>query len=152
MENDKARPLTRRNCSDSSKAERDALLVEYQAAQDSAQHHDTLLYTTTSLMWGASLILLGFILNDLTNTALRPLITALGILGLVLCVTVWIFALQFNSIKRQKYTRCREIEEIMNLSQHRNLRYVSGSQRFLYGIVTLIFILTWIFILWTMWG
>jgi len=152
MENHKVKPITRKNCSDSSKAERDALLVEYQAAQNSAQHHDILLYTTTSVMWGASLILLGFILNNLANTALRPLITLLSILGLVLCVTVWIFALQFNSIKRQKYRRCKKIEEILNLSQHRTLRYASRSQRFLYGIIMLIFISTWIFILWIMWG
>jgi hypothetical protein len=144
--------MTERSCMDSGKAtDRDALLVEYQAAQDSAQHHDNLLYTVTSLMWGASLLLLGFILEKLTDTTLRPLITALCVLGLVLNVTVWIFALQFNSVKRQKYARCKELEKQLNLSQHRNLRYASGSQRVLYAIVMLIFIFTWILVLWTMW-
>ena len=33
-----------------------SLLVEYQAAQDSAQHHDSLVWTTTGIIWGAGLV------------------------------------------------------------------------------------------------
>ena len=151
MENKISKPMAENNCSDLGKANHDALLIEYHAAQDSAQHHDNLLYTTTSLMWGTSLILLGFILNKLTDVTLRPLITSLSVLGLVLNVTVWVFALQFNSIKRQKYAQCKELEAQLNLSQHRNLHYASGSQRVLYAIVMLIFIFTWVLVLWTIW-
>lgn len=151
MENNIVKPTTERNSLDSGKVEHDALLVEYQAAQDSAQHHDILLWTVTGLMWGASLILLGFVLEKLTDPTLRPLITAVSVLGIVINVTVWIFALQFNSVKRQKYARCKELEKQLNLSQHRNLRYASKSQGILYGIVMLIFIFTWIIVIWTMW-
>lgn len=64
----------------------DALLVEYQAAQDSAHHHDNMLWSTTSIMWGASLLVIGFVLQHLEDATLRPLITALSVLGLVLAI------------------------------------------------------------------
>jgi len=100
-----------------------ALLVEYQAAQASAEHHDNLIWTATNVIWGASLILLGFILQSVTNNGPRPLIIVLCILGLFLNIFVWISALQYNSVKNQKYRRCKEIEERLGLRQHRDLRY-----------------------------
>ena len=38
--------------------DKEVLLVEYQAAQESAQHHDNLVWTVTALIWGGMLVLL----------------------------------------------------------------------------------------------
>lgn len=123
------------------------LLVEYQAAQDSAQHHDNLVWTTSGLIWGSSLVLLGFVLNKLSNPPCKCFIIALCIISIMMYVAVWIFACQFASIKKQKYNRCKEIEKEINLKQHRTLKYRGWIQRAIYGIIMLAFIVFWIVIL-----
>jgi hypothetical protein len=127
------------------------LRVEYQAAQNSAQHHDNLVWSVTSVMWASSLVLMGFILRVIKEASLRGLVTVLSILGIVLMICVWIFALQLNAAKRHKYKRCKEIESILGLSQHRSLEWASGSQRILYGVLMAFFIIAWLAVLWTAW-
>ncbi len=95
--------------------------VEYQQAQDSAQHHDNLVWTTTSIIWAGNLVLLGLILglivkdNNVDTTSqvfssLRPLFIILGALGILLSLFVWSMQLQFGKIRNFKYKRCKEIE------------------------------------------
>ena len=131
-----------------------ALLAEYQAAQDSAQHHENQIWSGTSVIWAGNLILLGFILGNLSSPDHLPqvLVIVLSLLGLALNVFVWIVALQSNSIKRQKYERCREIEEVLDLHQHRDLRYRQNVQTRVYGIVMLLFFAAWIVVILTAFG
>lgn len=129
----------------------EALLVEYQTAQDSAQHHDNLVWTTTGIIWGSNLILLGFVISSMNAASLRPVITASAIIGLMLCLYVWLAALQFASIRNQKYSRCKDIERILNLQQHSGLRQRVRGQRVFYAIIMLTFIATWIVVLFTVW-
>jgi hypothetical protein len=89
-------------------------------------------------MWGATLLLMGFILQAVTQAALWPLLTVLSVLGIALTVCVWVFALQFNRVKRHKYARCKEIEKALGLQQHRTLRWKARNQRVLYGLVMVI--------------
>ena len=126
----------------------DILLVEYQSAQESAQHHDNLVWTVTSIIWGGMLVLLGLVLGNLDNSKLRLILFSLSILGIVLTIAVWIFALQLNSVKRQKYQRCKDLEKLLHMFQHTELKYCSGLQRIIYGIVTILFIIAWIVVLW----
>jgi len=128
-----------------------SLLTEYQATQDSAQHHDNLVWSVTSIMWGATLVLMGFIFSSLKEVTLRPLIMIVSTLGIALTIAVWVFALQLNSVKRQKYARCKEIEHTLHLRQHSTLRWTGGSQRIIYGVLMGIIIMIWIAILWTVW-
>ena len=44
---------------------REVLLGEYQMAQDSAQHHDILVWNITSLNWIGSAVLMGFVLSGI---------------------------------------------------------------------------------------
>jgi len=127
----------------------DDLRVEYQAAQDSAQHHDSLVWSVTSVIWGGSLILMGFILAASKEDSLRPVLIVLSLLGIVLTIGVWAFALQLNAVKRHKYARCKEIEAVLHLRQHSTLRWASGSQRVVYGIIMVLFLAAWAVILWT---
>jgi hypothetical protein len=133
---------------------RSDLLVEYEAAQASAEHHDTLVWSVTSIFWGASFILLGFIVDKITdgNVKTLVLITVLASFGIILCVAVWKIAFGFNRIKNQKYDRCREIEDKFNFTNHINThkQYSKGIQRCIYSFIMICFIIIWIFVLtWT---
>ena len=121
----------------------DQLMVEYQAAQDSAQHHDNLIWSITSIMWGASLVLLGFIIQAVANPALASLIVAATVLGILLNLCVLLAVLQLNSVKNQKYDRCKEIEARFGLRQHQTVQYRRGVQRVVYTLVTVMFLIAW---------
>ncbi len=130
---------------------KDILLMEYQTAQESAQHHDNLVWTTTAIIWSATLILFGFVIDNLNNPNNRIILTFLSVLGIFLIITVFGFVLQLNSVKRQKYNRCKTIEEILDMHQHRDLKYSTGLQRFVYRIITSLFIIAWLIVLWIVW-
>jgi len=128
-------------------AERDALLVEYQAAQESAQHHDNQVWTTTGIIWGAGLVLIGFVVQILDKRELMPIIVLVSVLALFMLVHLWIMAFQFNSIKRQKYDRCKEIENLLHLHQHTDLIYKVKTGRTLYCITMILYVIVWLLII-----
>ena len=122
-------------------------LVEYQTAQDSAQHHDNLVWTTSGLIWGSSLVLLGFVLDNLSNQPNKLFILGLSLLSILMYIALLIFSCQFADIKRQKYNRCKEIEEELKLKQHSSLKYEGGVQRVFYIIINSVFIIFWILVM-----
>jgi len=127
------------------------LIAEYQAAQDSAHHHDNLVWSVTSVMWGGSLVLMGFILSALKESTARVLVTGLCLLGMALTIGVWIFAVKLAAIKRHKYKRCKEIEIVLHLRQHTSLAYSAGSGRVIYGVLMAFFLAAWGVMLCTIW-
>lgn len=131
--------------------DKETLLVEYQAAQDSAQFHDSLIWQVTNVLWVAGLILFGFILTQLGKPDLRILLTLLSILGLSFVVFAWFSALQFVNIKNQKYARCKDIEETLGMLQHRTLKFPKYFQRVIYAIIMILFIIAWIVLVVSMW-
>lgn len=124
------------------------LLIEYPKAQDSAQHHDTLLWRITGIIWGASMVLLGFVASNLTKPGLKPLIAVLGVFGPVLSICVWLVAWMLNSVKNQKYRRCKEIERLFHFTQHSSLRYPARTGLVLYSVIMLLFLFVWILVVW----
>ena len=129
------------------KPDNQAFLIEYQAAQDSAQHHDALVWTTTGIIWGAGLVLIGFVIQNMNDPRLKLSIIATCGLAILLLVYLWVMALQLGSVRNQKYARCKEIESIFHFTQHSKLRYANRSGRIFYGIVMVVFIATWVLIL-----
>jgi hypothetical protein len=86
-------------------------LAEYQTAQQSAEHHDQLVWSTTGILWGASLVLLGFVLSRISDPPVpRVLLTVTSALGVFLlailsrCVWIW------QHVKRRKYAVCHQLE------------------------------------------
>lgn len=118
-------------------------LVEYQAAQASAEHHDSLIWSITNTVWAANLVLLGFMMQPAASTHPKELRATIGVLGIVLLFKAWTYAGTLRSVKNQKYKRCKAIEAQLGLEQHRFLKYRSGFQWRFYGFVTLLFIATW---------
>jgi hypothetical protein len=90
--------------------DRQALLVEYEKAQDSAEHHDSLGWTSISFVFGGMLVLLGFALGSMEKQESQGVLRFVGWLGIGLTIAAVVVALQFNRITRFKYDRCREIE------------------------------------------
>jgi len=117
------------------------LLAEYRETQLSAQHHDTLVWTVTSIIWAANVILFG---TALTAINLNCLPIVLSFLGICLCLSVCAFARQFNGIMGQKYSRCKEIERRLGMTQHTDLEYTPGKQKKIYNFIMSIFIALWV--------
>ena len=131
--------------------DKEVLLVEYQAAQESAQHHDNLVWTVTALIWGGMLVLFGFILGNLDNASLRLILILLSIIGIALTIAVLVFTLQYNSVTRQKYQRCKTIELLLGMRQHNELKYTPRLQKIIYTIITILFVIAWFIVFMLVW-
>ena len=124
--------------------ERTILLAEYQAAQASAEHHDYLIWVVTSIVWGASLVLLGLALQHAASTSFRIPVAGLALLAILLHSFVWRIQTGFRSIKIQKYARCKAIEkQLKYMSQHSDLSHKRDFQTRWYVIIQLLFIIAW---------
>jgi hypothetical protein len=138
-------------------AERRAvLLVEYQKAQDSAEHHDRIVGNVTSL-WLGSAVLMGFVINALTSTDRRhhqseaaqhktPLVLVI-VLGIFLTLLVLSWAERASALKEQKYDRCKQIERELNMRQHLGVGEARGWQDWAYRFLLGIFLVAWVALL-----
>jgi hypothetical protein len=127
--------------------QRQAALVEYQATQDSAQHHDNLVWTITSLTWVGSAVLMGFVLSglrDAGNPGVKLTLLSITLVGVALAACVWRWAYQMRCVKVAKYHRCQILEELLGMEQHRKLSYQAGSQTLTYGLLMVLFLLAWV--------
>ena len=122
--------------------------MEYQKAQDSAEHHDKLLWQMTSMFWAGNLVLLGFIINCLKdntqNFSFKIILAIICALGAILMIFMEVFGYSFGCIRRQKYQRCREIELKLGLRQHLNLNCQEYGQTILYFLISMSFVFIWI--------
>ena len=125
------------------KNRRQALLVEYTAAQNSAQHHDSLVWTTTGMIWSAELVLIGFVIQSIDRPKFIIAIIAAYFLAITLLVYLWKTMNSFRQIRNQKYDRCKEIEKEFGLTQHTNLRFKKGVGKRFFNFVMCVFIFAW---------
>jgi len=106
--------------------ERDALLVEYQAAQDVYLHYDGFRWQAGSFLVGGVFIFWGLLIQ-------QPLPNRVFAVGSVLVATVMALWLLFAHHYRQAYLwkllRIHEIEEQLGLEQHRRFVRRSGAHR-----------------------
>ena len=129
---------------------RKELLIEYQEAQSSAEHHDNLGWSATASFWIGSLILLGFVINligheeNVKNNYIKALSTVICAFGVFLTIAVWYIAIKLRDIKRQKYIRCQNIETILGFKQHIFLKYSFGKLSCIYSFIMFLFLAVWI--------
>lgn len=134
------KPLAQKN-------QREAYLIEYQKAQDSAQHHDTLVWTIISLNWIGSAVLMGFVLNGVAMASCpmqKIVLIIMSVAGVALSVFVWCCAYQLRGVRTAKYKRCKDLEALLHMKQHSHLPYKAGSQTIGYMIVMILFLLAWL--------
>lgn len=122
----------------------------YEKAQDSAEHHDRLLWYVTSIVWTGNLIVLGQIATS-TEICLSSIrVLSVSVLVLILNLFLWSASYQFKWIIKQKYDYCHDIEkDILKEArgQHKDLRYPHGVMWTLYCFVTISFLVVWFAIL-----
>jgi hypothetical protein len=129
--------------------QREALLVEYECAQNSGQHHDGLVWTVSNMLWGISVVLFGFIVTMpdkekvLKNGWLVALLVAACFTGFSLVFLAAQFSGQFRRVKKVKYDRCKDIERLLSMKQHTTTPDFKGFQRQTYLFVTI-----WLCALW----
>src|SRR2546425_5440211 len=122
--------------------ERSILLVEYQAAQASAEHHDGIIWVVTGIIWGASLVLLGLAVDHADKPELRLPVAGIAILAILLHCFLWGVHSQFRTLKIQKYERCKVIERrLKHMSHHTAVAHEQESQTAWYRIIQFLFIL-----------
>ncbi len=86
---------------------RQYLLTEYESAQDSAQHHDSLLWNIIGIIWGAQLVLLGFIIHSIESILSKPIVISSSVLAIVLLLYLFFTFLSLRNIRNFKYSRCK---------------------------------------------
>ena len=125
---------------------KDLLLLEYQKSQDSAEHHDTVSWIFLGIILGGMFILFKFIFDAYKVTDL--LLYSVAALGFILTIIESYVGYLFWMIKIQKYKRCKDIEmSLGTMKQHSELEYVKGGQFFVLYTFLIIYVLTWICIL-----
>ena len=127
-----------------------ALLTEYEAAQSSAEHYETLIWTVSNTLWALSMVLFGFTLSmmdKIGRLGANNMLIFLPIIGISLLVYSWICVNQFAQIKNYKYERCKAIEIQLGLKQHTKLIYRWKIQRFVHAFLFCLMVIAWIVII-----
>ena len=84
----------------------------YEFAQDSAQHHDALLWEVTYVIWGSSTLLLGFVPEAVAGQPFLSLCTS--IFAAFLTYKIKAFIESFRRIRNDCYDMCKKIEQDLN--------------------------------------
>lgn len=157
------------------KEQREAYLIEYQMSQQSAEHHDTLLWTSTGIIWAANFVLFGLISDNIFKEASlqhKCLLTLISSVAIIINAAMLALAYSFRRIRLLKYKRCQRIEKRFGLWQHRwtknksrqkkdkpisprwwyKIKKGCGFQTCIYWSISIIFILVLIIILIVTWA
>lgn len=96
-------------------SQKEIMYLEYGKAQDSAEHHDSLVWITTSVILGASVVLIGVVLDYISKNQFNPIIaTAISSLGLILILFQIYLQRGFRHARNYKYEECKRIEKDLN--------------------------------------
>src|SRR5690349_10357106 len=90
-------------------------LAEYQQAQDVGHHTDTVIHEITAIVWGASTLLLGFVLEVDCASGNQWLVIVASIIGFVMSAYVTLVMRWTKRSQRVAYKVCREIEDELPL-------------------------------------
>lgn len=121
------------------------LLVEYEKAQDSAEHHDQLLWAVVGLLATGLATLLTIPPghrpppNDSVWERFYP-----PVAGITLSLLLFYFIHSFRFFRDEKYKRCKAIEGILRMEQHSKLKPQKLKQIWVVYGLSGIFLLVWI--------
>ncbi|KQC13169.1 MAG: hypothetical protein APR63_09290 [Desulfuromonas sp. SDB] len=107
--------------------ERQILLTEYQQAQNSAQHHDNLQWTSMSIMTTAIIVLLGFAFSQIDHSTNKFFVALASEIGIILILITGLLVKMSNRAKKEKYDRCKQIEDQLGMRQHSAYKHVSNA-------------------------
>lgn len=105
----------------------DIKLIEYQKAQDSAEHFDTMIWTLISIGIVASIIIFHIFWTDRPENIVYALIMLIS--GAFIIYYFSFLIEKANQIKIMKYDRCKDIEKDLGLKQHIEVNDLSLSRK-----------------------
>jgi hypothetical protein len=124
------------------------MLAEYERAQESGLHIDTIIHEITAIVWGANTLLLGFTLEVKCKSDNQKLVLLAAFIGILMSIYV-----QFNvwlGKKAQKvaYSICREIEDELPLTHRLASRIKENYPQWKPGqvafvVLTIVFCVGW---------
>ncbi len=130
--------------------DRNILLVEYQKAQDSAEHFDTVSWAIKSVLWAGNLVLLGFALDQLvkicttTEHAVQSaLVTTVSLIGIMAAIAAYLWSRQCSRAIGYKYCLCKRIESRIGMEHHQKTPWKRGLGSLLTTGATWVLVLTW---------
>lgn len=115
----------------------------YKESLNSARHHDTLLWTVTSIIISANIVLLGLVIDKINSDCQIKLITSFVVIfAIILCFSLIYLAYDFRRLKKFHYEKAKEMTEKNNKDQPEG-----GKQWYVYLFIMTILIILWLIIL-----
>jgi hypothetical protein len=127
----------------------DLLIAQYEFARDNRGQADSSAWEMTSIVWGAQTLLLGFVLEAISDRNVQLLIVLLGVLGLVLCRFNYVVMDSRHSVCNAMNEICRKIEnETAAMLRKPQISldklYKPGRQTLWFNVVNWGFALAWL--------
>jgi hypothetical protein len=127
-------------------------IAQYEFASDNRNQADATAWEMTSIVWGAQTLLLGFVLEAISNRDAQLLIMGVGALGLLLCIFNCVVMGARNRVCNAMIRICVRIEEKggMEFKPQRflNRLYRRRVQRRWFYFVNAAFALVWLGVIW----
>ena len=131
----------------------DLLIAEYEFARDNRSNADATAWEMTAIVWGAQTLLLGFVLEAISNRDAQLLIIGVGALGLLLSVFNYIAMYARNKVCNSMIKVCLCIGEQSGMKfkpQHfLNERYPKRIQSWPFYVMNAIFFFAWLAVMLT---
>jgi hypothetical protein len=131
-------------------------LKELQLAQKSAEHHDSLVWTSSSIFTASALIMLGTVVSEF-NKIPELILVMVCLIGFLICVFNCYLIKDFGMIKKDRYEKCKEIENYLNfklmlngeekIALHSEKTKRMGGQKTLYFSFLAILMFIWIMLI-----
>ena len=109
----------------------DPRLVEYQKAQDSAEHHDNLTWTILGVMLGGMFFLLKYSFEHINDSDFdtKVFILIISMFGIYVCHAQQPVRNRAYKIIKEKYNICRKIERQFGMEQHLMIKKITEKGR-----------------------
>jgi hypothetical protein len=127
------------------------LVAEYEFARDNRSSADATAWEMTAIVWGAQTLLLGFVLEALSNRDVQVLIIFLGVLGIAMSGFNFVVMRARNKVCKAMVKICSAIEDEPGIEfkpQHQiDIVYKPKRQTWAFGIVNALFVPMWLWVI-----
>jgi hypothetical protein len=128
--------------------QKELLLAAYEFARENRNQSDAAAWEMTAIVWGGQTLLLGFVLEAISNRDAQPLIVLAGVLGALMCGFNHVVMRARNGICKSMVDICIEIEKSLSMPTKPQARlsehYRPGTQRRWFRIINWVFLPVWL--------
>jgi hypothetical protein len=127
------------------------MIAAYEFARDNRSHADATAWEMTAIEWGAQTLLLGFVLEAISNRDSQVLIMLVGMLGLTMSVFNCVVMAARNRVCEVMIRICLRIEEkpemVFKPQKRLNRLYRPRIQTWSFRIVNSSFVPVWLWVI-----